>query len=286
MSITEIKNMHSANYIIFLALFKNVERLMIGGFVTAIGVCVMHYLGMSAIVTDARIEYNAGIVAASILIAVIAASAGYWILFRLLALYPHIELLRLISSFIVAIAVNGMHYTGMAATRFIYVPDYASRISQAHTVSSEAAVGGAIVASMIFLLFVLLMTTADLRAWFYMNSRTVRDADQIIEMLSQMEHPTAAIREALHKYFTMREQGGTRNRRKIPPCQSDNANSPHFAMKKLGSRSYDSTDSRFQSGKVKGSRYKLNSVVVEVEEENILEKASADAEAETGEILV
>lgn len=204
MSITEIKSMHSATYIMFLALFKDVHRLLLGGFVTALGVCVMHYLGMAAIVTDAKLEYDEGIVAASILIAIIAATAGYWILFRLLALYPHIELLRLISSFIVSLAVNGMHYTGMAATKFIREEGFAARIPISQTVSSEAAVIGAIVSSILFILVILLLTTADLRAWFYMNSRTLRAADELAKSLACSEPSPASVREALRKYCSIR----------------------------------------------------------------------------------
>ena len=113
MSISEIRTLKiNPLMITFLALTKNVHVLLAGGIVTAAGVCIMHYIGMKAIVLDARIEWNYGVVAASVIIAIVAATAAYWILFRLLALYPQIEFLRLASSIIAAVAVNGMHYTG------------------------------------------------------------------------------------------------------------------------------------------------------------------------------
>ena len=113
MSISEIRTLKiNPLMITFLALTKNVHVLLAGGIVTAAGVCIMHYVGMQAVVLDARIEWNYGVVAASVIIAIVAATAAYWILFRLLALYPQIEVLRLASSIIAAVAVNGMHYTG------------------------------------------------------------------------------------------------------------------------------------------------------------------------------
>ena len=113
MSINEIRTLKiNPLMITFLALTKNVHTLLFGGIVTAAGVCIMHYIGMQAIVLDARIEWNYGVVAASVIIAIVAATAAYWILFRLLALYPQIEVLRLASSIVAAVAVNGMHYTG------------------------------------------------------------------------------------------------------------------------------------------------------------------------------
>jgi len=88
-----------------LALVKNPVTLVVGGVVTALGVCVMHYLGMQAVVLDAVIVWHSGIVAASVIIAIVAATAAYWILFRLLALYPQVEALRLLSSIVAAVAV-------------------------------------------------------------------------------------------------------------------------------------------------------------------------------------
>ena len=43
---------------------------------------------------DGHINWNEGVVAGSCLIAVIASIAAFWIIFRLLAVYPNFELLR------------------------------------------------------------------------------------------------------------------------------------------------------------------------------------------------
>ena len=119
-----------------------------------------------------------GIVVASVIIAIVAATAAYWILFRLLALYPQIELLRLASSIIAAVAVNGMHYTGMAAATYVYKPGEAAKVT-ALTMDSGNAVVGAIIASMLFLWIVVLLVLADIRSWFYRSSNTVRMADKV-----------------------------------------------------------------------------------------------------------
>ena len=54
-----------------------------------------------------HIVWNTGVIAASVLIAVVAATAALWILFRVLALFPHLEILRITSAVIMALAVNG-----------------------------------------------------------------------------------------------------------------------------------------------------------------------------------
>jgi NO-binding membrane sensor protein with MHYT domain len=106
MSIQELKAMKSANYVLAVALFRSLDRIILGGFMTAIGVCVMHflgifvcgivlssltndvhmhvyvnkyiytykyeYIGMHAIVADFEIEWNAGIIASSVVIALVS----------------------------------------------------------------------------------------------------------------------------------------------------------------------------------------------------------------------
>ena len=109
MTIEEIRKIKNVRIFILSTLFKGLQRLVVCGITTASGVCVMHYIGMSAMVFDGYIEWNQGIVAASVLIAIIAASAAMWILYRLLSFFPKMEILRFLCSVVAAIAVNGMY---------------------------------------------------------------------------------------------------------------------------------------------------------------------------------
>jgi NO-binding membrane sensor protein with MHYT domain len=117
LSIPELKRIK--NYTVMkLTLTKHMEYLLGGGVITGGGVCIMHYTGMAAVNFPGKIVWNWGIIAASLVIAIIAATAAFWILFRLLSIYPKKESLRIASALIMGVAVCGMHYTGMAAARF------------------------------------------------------------------------------------------------------------------------------------------------------------------------
>ena len=109
MTIEEIRRIKNVRIFILSTLFKGLQRLVLCGITTAAGVCVMHYVGMEAMVFDGKIEWNQGIVAASVLIAIVAASAAMWILYRLLSFFPKMEILRFLCSVIAAIAVNGIY---------------------------------------------------------------------------------------------------------------------------------------------------------------------------------
>jgi NO-binding membrane sensor protein with MHYT domain len=97
--------------------------LLTGGLVTGIGVAMMHYLGMAAMRMPGRITYDAGLVAVSVLIAIIAATAALWAATTL-----HGVGHTLIASLIMGIAVSGMHYTGMAAMRMYASPGPAGMV--------------------------------------------------------------------------------------------------------------------------------------------------------------
>jgi len=85
--------------------------LLTAGLITGSGVATMHYLGMAAMRVQGTIEYNVRIVALSVVIAVVAASAALWIV-------QHVRraLAATAAVPIMGLAVSGMHYTGMAAT--------------------------------------------------------------------------------------------------------------------------------------------------------------------------
>ncbi|KLL11638.1 MHYT domain-containing protein [Protofrankia coriariae] len=90
----------------------NVLRLLTGGVVAGAGVAAMHYTGMYAMHTQGTISYAMPLVGLSIVIAVVASTAAFWIAFHIGGVS-----LRIVASVIMAVAVCGMHYTGMAATR-------------------------------------------------------------------------------------------------------------------------------------------------------------------------
>jgi NO-binding membrane sensor protein with MHYT domain len=84
--------------------------VLAGGTIAGLGVAGMHYLGMRAMHVGVPIRYDPLIVLVSLLIAVVAASAGLW-----LALNVRSGILSAAATVVMGIAVSGMHYTGMAA---------------------------------------------------------------------------------------------------------------------------------------------------------------------------
>ncbi|HEY1752030.1 MAG TPA: MHYT domain-containing protein, partial [Caulobacteraceae bacterium] len=92
----------------------SIVRQLAAGCVVGIGVAAMHYTGMAAMVLDGTVHYDPVLVAASVVVAVVAATAALWLTLNLTRSWQRIG-----AAVVMAVAVCGMHYTGMAATSIL-----------------------------------------------------------------------------------------------------------------------------------------------------------------------
>jgi diguanylate cyclase (GGDEF)-like protein len=94
-------------------------RLASGAIVMGAGICAMHYVGMTAVQVVPMIQYEPGLVAVSAAVAIVASFAALW-LFAYLGTQDtwRMRATRIGAAFVMGLAISGMHYTGMAASRF------------------------------------------------------------------------------------------------------------------------------------------------------------------------
>jgi diguanylate cyclase (GGDEF)-like protein len=90
-------------------------RLVIGSTAMAAGICAMHYTGMSAVRLAPGIVWNWPLVGASVLVAWAASAASLWIFAWLRASDDRQMVRQSAAAVLMAAAITGMHYTGMAA---------------------------------------------------------------------------------------------------------------------------------------------------------------------------
>jgi NO-binding membrane sensor protein with MHYT domain len=117
--------------------------LLLGGIITGLGVAVMHYLGMTGMHLQADLQYDPLTVAASVGIAVLAATAALWCAVSIKGVY-----MGLGASLIMAVAVSGMHYVGMAALR-VHVHGFDAGAVESTT--SAAALAPLLIGPVVFL---------------------------------------------------------------------------------------------------------------------------------------
>ena len=94
-------------------------QLSVSALIMGAGISAMHYSGMAAIDLLPQLTYEPVLFTASILIAVAASFAALWLFFQLRnAQSLTMKLARVGAAFAMGFAISGMHYTGMAASRF------------------------------------------------------------------------------------------------------------------------------------------------------------------------
>ncbi|MDH5205315.1 MAG: histidine kinase [Hylemonella sp.] len=93
---------------------QHLGRLLIAGVALGLGVGAMHYLGMHSMRFGGQIIWSYSLIALSLVIAVVAATAALWLAFNTRPLA-----VRLAAALIMALAVCAMHYTGMGAADFV-----------------------------------------------------------------------------------------------------------------------------------------------------------------------
>ncbi|WP_374029859.1 MHYT domain-containing protein [Bdellovibrio bacteriovorus] len=99
--------------------------IVIGGLMMSVAISGMHYIGMASMRMPARIEWNYGLIALSVLIAAFASFAALGVSLRFRTTRRTTRL-HVFASLLMGLAVSGMHYTGMAAATFVH--DHDSRL--------------------------------------------------------------------------------------------------------------------------------------------------------------
>jgi NO-binding membrane sensor protein with MHYT domain len=90
----------------------SVLKILVSGAVTGVSVALMHYTGVAAIHVHGEFTYDGNLVAASYVIAVVAATLALW-----LTTVVRRAGVIVVAALMMGTAVTAMHYTGMAAMR-------------------------------------------------------------------------------------------------------------------------------------------------------------------------
>lgn len=175
-------DVRSKHYVMKVALFRGTGPLLLGGTIAGGGACIMHYVGQLAMRGTLNIELDPGIVAASVLIAMLAATTAIWIIFRVLALYPAVESLRLLSSLVAALAVCGVHYTGMMAASYT-VDLTPEAVDLGPLISQKSANIIALTIGVFNTWGVSMLVQAELRAWHWYLHCRLKSSRSILDKL-------------------------------------------------------------------------------------------------------
>ena len=111
----------------YYVLTKDLLYLTVGSAVCASGTIICFYLTARSFNIPGNVEYNPGMVLLSIIVCFLAWFVVHVIVFRLLALAPYAEGLRMIASLVMVIATVCVGYIGMESRHYQYTGDYENR---------------------------------------------------------------------------------------------------------------------------------------------------------------
>ena len=183
-------------------------RVLGGGALVGLSISLMHYMGMSAMRLPGEIFYRPWLFGLSIVIAVAAASAALW-----LSVTLHTLLQRAGAALLMAAAICGMHFTGMAGTVVVASPRLA--YPHAGTLVSGSLLAAAIIAALAMILVIgLLCAYFDrrLERSAIDEARRLRILNESLE--SRVQARTAELRETLAALDEQKQHAEAANRSK------------------------------------------------------------------------
>jgi NO-binding membrane sensor protein with MHYT domain len=134
---------------------------LIGSAVMSAGIAGMHYIGMAAMRLPAIAQYSPLLVMCSILLAIFFSVIALLLAFDLREETKWTVPRRLGSATVMGVAVSAMHYTGMAAVRFM--PSSAPDLSHAMSISPLGK-NAIVIVTLIVLLVAVVTSSVDRRA--------------------------------------------------------------------------------------------------------------------------
>jgi len=140
--------------------------LVAGSVCMGAAIAWMHYTGMAAMQIQATLHYSLGLVSLSVVIAIMASSVALWLSFQMQS-DPFEEQFwqKFGSAIVMGLAISGMHYTGMAATKFLPPASVSEHwsIDRLHTINPVSLAFAVGVATLFVLSLTLITSLLDQR---------------------------------------------------------------------------------------------------------------------------
>jgi hypothetical protein len=187
-----------------------IGRPIVGGLISGTAMAIMHYVGMLGMRFQGEIKYDPGVVLASCITSLFVLTCGFWVFFRILSLFPSLDILRIFCACSGMLGISGLHYIGLQASTFEFDPD-APRPNLQTTVDRTQMLTTVIVVSLIIAFATLVYVLSDLRNWLLRTSIRLHRADKSLANI----HKLAAAQPGSYTHI-LRETN--RYRRKSVAC--------------------------------------------------------------------
>jgi two-component system, sensor histidine kinase and response regulator len=158
---------------------------ILGSVVMGAGISAMHYIGMEAMRLPAMCSYSSGVVALSVILAILISFVALWLTFGVREVTTTWSWRKSGIALLMGLAIPVMHYVGMAAVSFMPASIPGSELAHAIGIS-QLGVAGIGLATSIGLGLVFLMSFLDRR--FSLQALELEITNQRYHMMTEMNN--------------------------------------------------------------------------------------------------
>ena len=181
-SIGEIKRLGKW-HILFLVCTRSLHRVLTGGFLVGGGLCLARYMAVISVQFPGKVIYHDGMLSLAIILSIVGITILFWLFFRVLSVFPSMDILRTICSLLGLAVIACVQYIRLIFVTF----DYDSNaILPENTVRSSIVIVSVLTSAVLLCFLVLAYVLSDLRAWLQRTTIQLRQADRaLISMLNR-----------------------------------------------------------------------------------------------------
>ncbi|MDN0081861.1 EAL domain-containing protein [Crenobacter sp. SG2305] len=183
------------------------RSVLAGGGLMGLGISAMHYTGMAALMMTPAITYRPGLFALSVLVAIGASIAALVICFKLRQARRHLGWYQLLAAQVMALAITGMHYTGMTAAEFAPGAVCGARHALSVPMMATLVVGGSL--ALLTIAWIVTMLDARLESQTAKLAASLRAANEELLRINARDSLTGlANRRAFEAKLAELQAGG------------------------------------------------------------------------------
>ncbi len=172
-----------------------IAAVLVGSLLMGNGIAAMHFIGMEAMRLPAMCTYSPGLVALSVLLAILISSVALWLTFAVRGQTKTWSWYKSGSALIMGLAIPVMHYVGMAAVHFMPARLTPSDLRHAISISSLGVAG---IVSVTAIVLALVFVTSLLDRRFSLQTLELQMVEQRYRLMQEMqsERERAKVAEA------------------------------------------------------------------------------------------
>ena len=181
-SIGEIKRLGKW-HILFLVCTSSLHRVLTGGFLVGGGLCLARYMAVISVQFPGKVIYHDGMLSLAIILSIVGITILFWLFFRVLSVFPSMDILRTICSLLGLAVIACVQYIRLIFVTFNYD---SNTILPENTVKSSVVIVSVLTSAVLLCFLVLAYVLSDLRAWLQRTTIQLRQADRaLISMLNR-----------------------------------------------------------------------------------------------------